>query len=546
MLGFTAVWAVSNVVRDPEREAEAERVRRETQWREQAQDAVRREHEQKVRIADAQRDAKTIADELLGAGIGDFDAKRRDQLARRVLEIDALLRPPRRHDLKIDELLYRSGAHDVLLERGPGDKEDYWYEVAVRHQAWDRIIALPPDAVTTNAGGRALCLAGARERAIAFYEEFVDIRPPNMYVAWTNAVACGVPTSRSSYPAGSVAAAREVPHLEHVAQYAEGPPYSDKMAVLAMLFREDEVPSFELIEAASGARLGCHDPWNWYAAETASPETFLAAADKLALEDDPSPDLATRDLAVERLRWEAVHAGVALERDLRHLAPNDPNVPEAEHCLDMITLHFDLDEGIARLRAKIDRTPRAESASTRSDLALALAHAGRFDEAFEVEREAVEIRLEEAREKRFRRVGRRRIPYRGRWHLLIALAHRTQRLGELRIERIDPKLEKFLDAITGPEAARRQLRLDGASPGWIHPVVQLYLQGAIAPGHEEEYLDTLWLRDSPAAGYLARAEAARWRGDSAAAELWDGRRRTLRERVAGGENGGLHLFLSNQ
>lgn len=488
---------------------------REEAAQKQAQRAQAREAEQRARAEKKEQEqalrarVEQLAEEVLRAAVVDFDPQKRDALARE-LAASAPKAPGARVDL--EAVLYRAGAHDILLEQPPRGRAQKWFNAAVLAEAWDRI-RTSGEVEASQFAARAFCLAGAQQGALA---TFAELR------------AGLAPSSRPQITELAIACGGKAPEWAHDRRDKKRPP-PRALEQASKAFVAGEIEPAALIEAATKEQLRC-DLGYVPGLVGASPDLLAEAASRLGAAD--VADRAQRDVAVRKLRL-AETLAAHTQLDDRRSPELAPQGAEERLCLARVEMEFDPTAAVKRLQNLLRdaRELRYPEYPIRSLLVEALAQTGDFDAAFEAAQEA----LKHAEPKH-------RSSLDANW-LAIAMGHAAERLGEVALLGDDELPQKVLDALRGTDSDRAEVRL---SPALYLPAphaARAYLQGALARGHEETFVDGLFDDRAPLSIYLRqRADAARWRGDTDAAEKWTQQRARMHARAADGQHGGLPML----
>lgn len=523
---------VSYIAGSDERRAEREKHQAESKLKQ-----VARENEQQA-TEDDKAELERLADELFVAAYGDFDAAKRDEIADKIVGLKARTKGSR---VDIERVFFDAGAHDKLLEEKPGTSK-MWYRAAVLGADWDRIkgLSVKTDQVYSATAARAFCLAGDQGKALGVFKWLLEKNPFERNLV-ADAVACGATEenldvglfAKPSRPIAEVAAARSmIPELERVyrglARDRKQRGSTALMEAAAVLFMADKLEAKEL-SAVSQVRRWCGaDRWQAHVAESAPSATLFDAAARL--ESAEVDDKEARGRAVENLRVAGMVAGLSRGEDLRDGLV--VRLPHNEMC--MALAEYVLEPAAAERRLK-KMLKSSDKPNGHAHTMLAMTHArlGDFDAAFGQAQKVLELSKPN---KGSRSDGNL---------MVLAFAHRAGRLEEaVLVEPRDPVAEALsaLRASEQEQRTRRGIRTSRWGFGGPPPVA-FYLRAALAPGHEEAFLDGFDDPNSSLSGYMwSRAEAARWRGDADAEQSWLARRRALYERATDGAFGGARIL----
>ena len=470
--------------------------------------------------------------EFLDAAVGDFDATRRDELAKRLL---ALHQSAGGH--QIDDALYHGGAHDVLLSGTPrlGTR---WFAAARLHERWD--LVSDAEGPFDNASiGVVQCQAGAREAAYRSFEGAMSRSAQSGGKTIVDALACGAASELAGSAGGLrpnpdvatmlAARGRDAAAAEHFRKLTHKTTRSrmQRLEVAAKLYGSGSIGAKELVEVAQMTKMHCTDHWS-RGRESVSPEDLQRAIDGLAADKGLDKDQVA--VAVSKLSLARALAGLNRGQDTRpeRFELDDTS---ANLCMAIIETSFEPAKAIKRLEAMRNPKLGYRNESVLGELAYAHARNGDFDKAYEVAQEL----LAQSRPRSSRRTDAN--------FMLIAFGHLTGKIDEVQLSpsEFDHFSADALEAIRGSQDQRRAMRVRLRQGGSIsHTAVSLYVHGLLAPGHEEAFLvgHTSGFRSTVDA-LSARAEAARWRGDEASAEKWSKRLARVWDRATPA-HGGIH------
>ena len=423
------------------------------------------------------------------------------------------------------------GPHPLLIDAFPatvniphGSQANEWLAAVVFHEGWARVSDLDvTGAVPSRNLAQALCMAGRRDEAVSMYREVVVQNPR----ATSMAFACGLPAGelpvarRGDRFLPDIAAGLAKEDRDALAAFTE---VKRNLHLGAALYLDGTLSSEEFVKAGGrGGRCSAqYDPQ-----PSPPPKLLLDAARKLS----KTARLDKKGVAlVSNLRRAAVVAGAARNQDLRKHLPRE--VERREPCLAVLGSRWDPHSAIDQLAAQLDAKKHGDGKSTRRNLARAYIRTGDLTRA--------------------RAMLNDIYPSHSNWEwtsddivLYAAISHLEGNLGQVTQNYRDKgSFRRVLTALRGSDEDRRALRMDAPGHGLSNTVEGLILLGALAPGNEERFLDTLLNQHSGFAQQMwMRAEAARWRGDDAAASKWSQRLDRLIERVGDGRNGGLYAIV---
>ena len=475
---------------------------------------------------------------LIEAAAGDFNPIKRDILAVELLKLQA---ESNGQMISPEETLARAGAWERLLE-SPPTSSTIWYDIAMRTANFDRILAT--DAILTNkgVGTRALCFAGATDKALSLYQD--EFRSA---LESADGIACGLNSTTSPLPfrgltlltdAVGVAASRKAVDLVDLFLTFRRKKSSTNSPLLmdlgAALYVEGKIRDQDILDVATSVQQECEGLPRGASglSESVSPDVLLAAAKKLEASALPQTHKAT---AVENLYVAAALAGFLRLEDTRNgvVATTTRN----ERCLAQVEYQFEPEAALARLkRLESTEEPGGELQSL---LALTEARLGHFDEAFAHTKKALVLQNPD------RKMLTGRPSYAPTTWMLIAFAHRTGQLDQLYLINPTNDMRDLLQALRGDAEDLRAYRISDKAwgPKQTHTAVEFYLRGALAPGHEEAAIDGVVDTTSSVSHYqFSRAEAAAWLGDDESAKKWSTQREALHQRASGGKFGGHYLL----
>ncbi len=473
-----------------------------------------------------------LAAKLIEASSGDFQPIKRDILAVELLKMQS---ESEGRLVGTEDLLAHAGAWEFLLQ-APPTRSKTWYDIAMRTSDFERILAT--DAILTNEemGARALCFAGATEKALGIYQE--QFRSP---LESADGIACGLNSTTSPLPfrgltlsneAVGVAASRGAVDLVDLFLTFRRKKSSTNSPILmdigAALYVAGKIRDQDILDVATSVQQQCDGLPRGSSglSESVSPDILLAAARKLEASALPKTHKA---MAVENLYVAAALAGFLRLEDTRNGVV--ATTPRNERCLAQVEYQFEPEAALARLkRLESTEEPGGELQSL---LALTEARLGNFDEAF-------------AHTKTGLGLVRLNTPsHTSMSWMFIAFAHRTGQLEGIKLVNPNEAMLNLIDALQGNPAGLKAYRVSDKvwMPQQTVTAVDFYLRGALAAGHEEAFMDGLIDHTSTVSHYqFSRAEASAWLGDGESAKKWSTQREALHQRASGGKFGGHYLL----
>jgi hypothetical protein len=473
-----------------------------------------------------------LAAKLIEASSGDFQQAKRDSLAVELLKLQS---ESEGRLVGAEEILARAGAWEILLEAAPAGSKT-WYDIAMRTADSERILSTDTILANEEMGARALCFAGATADVMEIYQSKFQSALES-----ADGIACGLNSTTSPLPfrgltlrdeAVGVAASRgAVDPVDLFLTFRRKHSATNSpllMDIGAALYVAGKIRDQDILDVATSVQQECDGLPRGAAglSESVSPDILLAAAKKLEASALPKTHKAT---AVENLYIAAALAGFLRLEDTRNSVV--ATTPRNERCLAQVEYQFEPEAALTRLK-RLEAT-EAPGGELQSLLALTEARLGHFEEAFGHTKNGLDlIRLNTPSHTSMN------------W-MLIAFAHRTGQLDRIKLVNPNEAMFNLLDALQGNPAAMKAYRVSEKSwvPQQTVTAVEFYLRGALAPGHEDAFMDGLIDQTSTVSHYqFSRAEAAAWLGDDESAKKWSTQREGLHQRASGGKFGGHYLL----
>lgn len=473
-----------------------------------------------------------LAARLLEASSGDFQPIKRDILAVELLKLQS---ESEGQLVGAEDILARAGAWDRLVESPPTGSKT-WYDIAMRTADSERILSTDTILANEEMGARALCFAGATDKALRIYQSSFQSALES-----ADGIACGMNSTTSPLPfrgltlrdeAVGVAASRSaVDPVDLFLTYRRKKSSTNSpilMDIGAALYVAGKIRDQDILDVATSVQQQCDGLPRGSSglSESVSPDILLAAAKKLEASALPKTHKAT---AVENLYVAAALAGFLRLEDTRNGVI--ATTPRNERCLAQVEYQFEPEAALARLkRLESTEEPGGELQSL---LALTEARLGHFEEAFGHIKTGLNlIRLNTPSHTSLN------------W-MLIAFAHRTGQLEGIKLVNPNEAMLNLIDALQSTPPALKAYRVSDKAwmPQQTVTAVEFYLRGALAPDHEEAFMDGLIDQTSTVSHYqFSRAEASAWLGDAESAKKWAAQREALHRRADGGKFGGHYLL----
>jgi hypothetical protein len=398
------------------------------------------------------------------------------------------------------------------------------------------INALPPRERVRSA--RLYCMAGSTDVARQIYGELDPLDEGLSRSHYEDALACGVaaPDLRllRDPPNGVVKMLTARQNMEMLPQAFKSISgikkfrQSDTLFEAgAVLFAKGEIATPEFLMTVRETPYQCR-PRDLFDEERASPETLLEAAIKLKEAKLSKGDSEQVAMIVDALHTGALLSALSRGQDLR----DQVTIKRVENqvCLARAEYVFEPKAAVARLKPLIKTAKGRELVQVHYLMALTHARLGDFEAAL-VHAKAMQVEEGDGIYKS-----------EAQW-LTMAMAYRLGRPEDVDTSELPENDAAFWTALNGSDQERAVYREGDRSHRWAGQP-SYYLEGALAPGHEEALLDTRGLSFGAVAEMWFRAEAARWRGDLEAEKSWLDRRTQLFAEFADGKNGGYHMVMT--
>jgi len=481
------------------------------------------------------KESAALIPELRRATFVDFDLKRRDEIADRMVELSSEGAAG-----KVSTELWNVGATRHLLRLGPDKAGRFFLSALMKERDWKALDSFDVNTLSVREqlrSARLFCMAGYPDVARQIYAANISqddgLTRPN----YVDALACGVAEPDLNLmrnPPNGVAQmliAREnmdlLPQafqsISHIKKFRQS---STLFEAGAVLFAKGAIAPPEFLKTISETPYKCR-PRDFFDEEMASPATLLEAATKLKEANLPTADKDQVAMVVDALHTGVLLSALSRGQDLR----DQVSIKRVENqaCLARAEYEFEPKAAVDRLKPLIKAAKGRDLARLHHLMALTQARLGDFESAL-AHAKAMKVAEGDG-------------IYKPEASLLImAMAHRLGRPEEVDTSKLPERDALFWTAVNGSEEERAAYRHGAQSQRWAGQP-GYYLDGALAPGHEEALLEIRAPTYGAVTEMWFRAEAARWRGDLDTEKALLDRRAQLLAQFADGKNGGYHMVM---